>query len=148
MTNSALLVAAMTIFLEAGSESEHGMRAVASTIWNRAEGNPNKIQSVCTARKQYSCWNSGLIPYIDQTDPVFLKCVDIAKEMFSFNFKPISKATHYHTKNVLPNWSKSMRRIETIGNHIFYTGRGNHKSAHCREMVYLPKTANPVDSQP
>ena len=128
MTNTALLICAMTIFFEAQGESEHGQRAVATTIWNRAEGNPNKIQAVCLAWKQYSCWN-GSTPNVDYSDPVFIKCVDISKEMFSFQFTPVSKATHYHSRDVLPNWSKGMKRIETIGNHIFYCKKGSHEKA-------------------
>jgi len=30
-------------------------------------------------------------------------------------------ATHYHASYVSPGWAKRMRRIDQIGNHIFYS---------------------------
>ena len=43
--------------MEARSEGEHGQRAVATVIYNRAHGKVEKMEGVCLKPKQFSCWN-------------------------------------------------------------------------------------------
>ena len=49
----------MTIYCEAQGESLEGKTAVASVIYNRAGGDPNKLVGVCLKNKQFSEWNVG-----------------------------------------------------------------------------------------
>ena len=48
---------ARTIYAEARSEGEVGMKAVASVIWNRAGGKAENLVKVVSKKKQFSCWN-------------------------------------------------------------------------------------------
>jgi spore germination cell wall hydrolase CwlJ-like protein len=46
---------ARTLWAEARSEGEFGIRLVASVIYNRADGNPAKMYGVVTKPKQFTC---------------------------------------------------------------------------------------------
>ena len=37
---------------------------------------------------------------------------------------PVGGATHYHTNAIYPYWAPSLRRVASIGAHIFYTKPG------------------------
>ena len=55
-TNIANAVA-RTIYAEAKSEGKEGQAAVASVIWNRANGKAENLVPVISKKLQFSCWN-------------------------------------------------------------------------------------------
>ena len=117
---------ALTIWGEARSESYAGKSAVASTIWNRANGKVVNFKAVCLSRKQYSCWRKRVFT---QTLPDLKKpldrsawrdCVTLASLMIDGSFLPDLNARHYHEASIKPYWSINMRMIASVDNHVFY----------------------------
>jgi N-acetylmuramoyl-L-alanine amidase len=127
-------VMARTLWGEARSEGQQGMEAVASVILNRTEIAKrrggywwgNTITQVCQKPYQFSCWN--------KTDPNFKKLTSVTDEDMHFatalrvsrravlgmiKDKTIG-ATHYHTIDIIPFWTKGQKPTTRIGRHIFY----------------------------
>ena len=119
-----------TLYHEARSEGEIGIRAVASVIYNRSERKPWKklgLAGVCTQRKQFSCNNKGIrIPNPKgKADEKALKiCEEVAIELVDKTFNPIHTCDHYVTIQFLKkaksnHWCKNMKNTIIIRNHIF-----------------------------
>lgn len=123
-----VLTLALTIYGEAAGESFEGKQAVASVIWNRAQGVHERLEGVCRAEKQFSCWNNGRVPHVKQDIPsqqAWYECVRLAEAMahsdrLRVQFRPSTPATHYHNGSVNPKWAKKMKRVNHIGRHYFY----------------------------
>ena len=114
-------IIADTLYMEARGEGELGMRAVATVIYNRAKGDVNKLEAVCLAPKQFSCWNNrSKAPLRTKASDIraYSLCLKIEQELKAQKFYPIGNWTHYHTKDITPYWNKN-RKGELIGNHIF-----------------------------
>lgn len=126
MSTNLVLILALTLFGEASGESIAGKRAVASVIWRRADGNPNAMAAVCTAPKQFSCWNGGapIVPLDAPSRRAYVECVRIASAMATGSFTPTVEATHYHAGKA-PKWAASMRLVAVIGGHRFYREAAN-----------------------
>jgi len=123
----ALDVLAKTLYYEARGEGERGIRAVASTIVNRAV-KKDKVASVencmkqALKRKQYSCWNGKTDLKIGKGKTWEL-CRKIAYEMVVGKFEVTTEHTHYYAHKVVnPYWAKDVDK-EKIGNHTFLTVR-------------------------
>jgi len=121
-TSKAEEIIAITILAEARGEGEAGMYAVAAVIAQRANDNKITPEQVCMKRKQFSCWNNKTVK-----DLKHLLKVDQAKYalLLARNIKLLSRefvffANHYHNKSVKPYWSKGVKPVKVIGNHIFY----------------------------
>jgi spore germination cell wall hydrolase CwlJ-like protein len=117
-------VLAKTIYAEARGESYEGKIAVASVIYNRAKGNVEKMDDVCLARKQFSCWNDGPIP--EGSGKMWDQSVQIANDMVKGNFNPTTKADHYYNPDLAdPIWAytdktrSELKPHDNIGNHRF-----------------------------
>lgn len=124
------------IYGEARNQSLDGMLAVASVIINRAN-RPSwwgrDIKGVILSPWQFSCFNendpnrtilediaAGFQARLRKSS-VLRRCYWIAKgAMEGFLSSNVGMATHYHTRQVSPNWKEKLRRITQIGNHIFY----------------------------
>jgi hypothetical protein len=48
----------------------------------------------------------------------------------------VSTATHYHTVDVEPRWSKSLSRLNQIGRHIFYLQQAILPAPNGNAMAY------------
>jgi hypothetical protein len=122
-------IIALTLFAEARGESQAGRRAVASVIWNRANGEPCGMADECQKSRQFSCWNGKdgekllylheekLVPKERQA---FDECMGLAKELMGGQFKPSVNSSHYHKSTIKPLWAKHMVRVVVIGRHVFY----------------------------
>ena len=114
------------IWGEARSESFAGKSAVASTIWNRANGKAANFKAVCLSRKQYSCWRKRVFTQAlpDLRKPLdrmaWRDCVTLASLMIDGSFLPDLNARHYHEAGIKPYWSVNMRMIASVDNHVFY----------------------------
>jgi N-acetylmuramoyl-L-alanine amidase len=129
-------VMARTLWGEARSEGIKGMEAVAHVILNRvryADKNGghfwwgNSVVTVCQRPYQFSCWNfsdpnRAKIIALDSSDHYFATCLRVARRAVDGKLdNDITKgATHYHTKDVNPVWSRGKDPIITIGRHKFY----------------------------
>lgn len=129
----AVQIIALTIAYESANQSNIGMEAVASTIWNRSETKSTlDLAMICIQSKQFSCWNGH---WPDQNDinywhesgqpnmMAYRRALEIAISMVYGTFKPVHDATNYHTIKVNPAWANSMARVCRIGDHIFYKQR-------------------------
>ena len=134
MSSKEVEVLARTIYGEARGETMAGQEAVANVIMNRLAFSKkrgrywwgNSICDICQAPYQFSCWNkndpnSSIIAKVDETDLLFCICKRIAARAVAgiLSDKTIG-ATHYHTRNVLPKWSKGKIPCAEIGGHLFY----------------------------
>jgi spore germination cell wall hydrolase CwlJ-like protein len=118
-------IVALTLFMEAAGEGFDGQYAVASVIWNRANGDTSKLVAVCKKPKQFSCWNNRT-SYDVPTDYASLVAwnhsLRLATAMVDGTFRPLHNATHYHAiwMKKYPSWASKMKYVTTIGKHIFY----------------------------
>lgn len=136
MTEEELDTLARTLWGEARGELLIGIVAVAWCILNRVNidlNNDNKpdwwgegIIGVCKKPQQFSCWNTDDKNYnkilsVTQDDQSFKTCYLIAQQVLSGLWPdPTNGATHYHTIQSSPYWSKGVKPLVTIGNHVFY----------------------------
>jgi spore germination cell wall hydrolase CwlJ-like protein len=123
-------IVARTIYAEAQGESSVGKHAVASVIYNRAGGNPEKMEGVVTASDKkneyhaFSCWNSGTPS--QGKGSAWEESVKLAKQMFSGNFSPsIHSKFYYNPRKANPSWAyydktkKQRKPFKDIGLHRF-----------------------------
>jgi len=117
-------IIARTLWREARSDGENGMRAVASVIYNRGKGNITKMVNAIKAPKQFSCWNKMTASdwanfKIKQYEgPSWTVASKIATEMVNGALKPTTDATHYYNdKKVSPDWAT--QKQNRIGSHVF-----------------------------
>ena len=117
-----------TIYNEARGEGEIGMRAVASTIKNRASMNRNylggsDLDSICSQGDDGA--KKGANPVSPEDRNAWEIAGRIAEEMRSGHFQPTNNYTHFATSR------DSFRRMEgpkftyerQIGNHHFFRER-------------------------
>lgn len=117
---TAELVIALTIWAEARGELPQGREAVASVIYNRAEGRVNRFSDYCRKPRQFSCWNDGALARIQGCGPSWEHSLAIARQMLDGSFRPIIQATHYHAAHMTPAWAQSFSFVKQIGAHKFY----------------------------
>jgi len=124
---------ATAIYFEARSESVKGQAAVAQVILNRVR-NPAYPKTICKVVYQNDDWiNRCQFSFacegrkLNVTEPKQWKVAqEIAMAVTSGRiFLPeIGSATHYHAVYVRAMWAHTMKRIDRIGQHIFYRTYG------------------------
>jgi len=123
-----ILIAAITVFREAGGEPFAGKVAVARVIRNRTRPEfrtwPDTLEGVCLQKAQFSCWNPGdatssRLPIRGTPDwACFLDCLRAVEE--SEILDPSDGATHYYNPKLAdPPWAKRLRLLCEIGHHRF-----------------------------
>ncbi len=120
---------AEAIYFESRSEPEHGQAAVAQVVLNRVRSGqyPSNICGVVYQDRnhpfacQFSFACEGKSLRIEEPGP-WAVATRIAKEVVEgVNYNPrVGEALNYHANYVRPYWANSLRRTDTIGNHIFY----------------------------
>lgn len=118
---------AKTIYFEARGESEKGQRAVAAVVLNRVKSRsfPNTICEVVhqggTASRdcQFSWWCDRRS---DQPKDLkaWQRATAIAREMMAGAPDPTNGALYYHHTDISPSWRMQLRRLATIGAHVYY----------------------------
>ncbi|MGE0596726.1 MAG: cell wall hydrolase [Hyphomonadaceae bacterium] len=124
---------AATMWGEARSEGEHGMRAVAHVMVNRVGPRfGDSLETVILAPWQFSVWNNGdpNRPLVRNPERYAKSKIDqatwaaaqrIAYEVLSGrSVDPTNGALFYHTSAIRPSWSRHGVGKQTIGAHIFY----------------------------
>jgi spore germination cell wall hydrolase CwlJ-like protein len=124
---------ATAIYFEARSESVKGQAAVAQVILNRVR-NPAYPKTICKVVYQNDDWiNRCQFSFacegrkLNVTEPKQWKVAqEVAMAVTSGRiFLPeIGSATHYHAVYVRAMWAHTMKRIDKIGQHIFYRTYG------------------------
>ena len=148
-----------TLYAEAKGESSEGRKMVATVIWNRAGGNPEKFVEVCFAKSQFSCWNDYAkkspkkyeikVPKSIENSPdaktIWKDCQKIVSDMMAKNFKPLGSWNSYlnpntASKSAVNGWGKTMANQKKVGNHTFgYLENNDGFNARATKPQY-PKT--------
>ena len=110
------------LYFEARGESLKGQFAVAEVILNRVD-NPSYPKSVCAVVEQgcqfsFTCdGHSDVMKDRAAAD----RAGRIARVMLDGAPRALTQgATHFHTVNVNPSWSRRFPRTASIGAHLFY----------------------------
>jgi spore germination cell wall hydrolase CwlJ-like protein len=120
---------AEAVYFEARSEGEQGRAAVAQVVLNRVKSGlyPN---SVCGTVYQnasrylacqftFACEGKSL--RITEPGP-WRDAVRIAREVYDGTtyLAEVGASTHYHADYVRPYWARKLKKMDTIGRHVFY----------------------------
>jgi spore germination cell wall hydrolase CwlJ-like protein len=139
-------IIARTLFAEAREDGEVGLYAVASVIYNRANGKVVNFAKVCGkygwSKKykryvhQFSCWNrmqpnewlpknfKVKLPKVVKTgskaQKIWEKAMEIAAEMMAGSFTPTNNANmYYNPDKCTPDWANQLTKSRMIGKHKF-----------------------------
>lgn len=120
---------AEAIYFEARSEPEAGQAAVAQVVLNRVKSGlyPASICGVVYQNRHrymrcqftFACEGKSL----RVTEPESWRtAVRIAREVLDGRtfLAEVGGSTHYHANYVRPRWAKRLKKMDTIGSHIFY----------------------------
>ncbi|MCF3936091.1 cell wall hydrolase [Acuticoccus sp. M5D2P5] len=123
---------AQAVYFEARGESVRGQEAVAQVVINRVK-NPAYPDDVCSVVFQNRKWYNRCqftfacdrIPDVVRDPEAWEIAMTIATNYAEKKIwiDDVGASTHYHTVNVSPKWAPLMRRVKTIGDHIFYITR-------------------------
>ncbi len=121
---------AQAIYFEARSEPEEGQAAVAQVVLNRAMSGlyPGSVCGVVFQNQerrdacQFSFACDGHALRVTEAD-AWAHAVRIAHDVTDglTYVSDIGASTHYHANDVRPFWARSLKRMDVIGHHIFYT---------------------------
>ena len=109
------------IYFESKGEPLPGQLAVAEVIINRTKSGryPTSMCGVVKQRGQFSFVRAGRLPPIPKQSAHWRKAVAIAHiALKDLADSPAANALSFHASYVSPRWR--MKRIATVGNHIFY----------------------------
>jgi spore germination cell wall hydrolase CwlJ-like protein len=78
---------------------------------------------------QFSCWQDANAAVIRESrqkqTPLWKMMMGLAIDIYTGKTADaIGGPTHYHTPLVFPDWAAKMKRLCTLGNHIFYRDIG------------------------
>lgn len=110
------------IYFESKGEPLRGQLAVAEVILNRTESGkyPTSICGVVKQKSQFSFVRGGRIPPIQKSSAAWRKAVAVAHiARDELADAAVSDAMFFHARYVSPNWRR-LKRVASIGNHIFY----------------------------
>lgn len=120
---------AEAVYFEARSESDEGRAAVAQVVLNRVKSPlyPNTVCGVVYQNSnrhlacQFTFTCEGKSLRITEPGP-WRDAVRIAREVYEGTtyLSEVGASTHYHANYVRPYWAKKLKKMDTIGQHIFY----------------------------
>lgn len=123
---------AEAVYFEARSEPEEGQAAVAQVVLNRAASGlyPNKICGVVYQNRhrykacQFSFACEGKALRVTEGES-WATAVRIANSVIDGKtyLSEVGASTHYHADYVKPRWARRLKKMDTIGRHIFYSLR-------------------------
>jgi spore germination cell wall hydrolase CwlJ-like protein len=125
---------ALTMWGEARSSGEEGMRAVGHVIANRRLSGRHGAFATDTVSEawQFSCWNAGdpnlramqnveTLPHAGREYRMWLAAKRIAGEILAGRSEdPTGGALFYHADYVAPRWADGVPVVAAIGHHLFY----------------------------
>lgn len=120
---------AEAVYFEARSESNEGRAAVAQVVLNRVKSGlyPNSVCGVVYQNSnrylacQFTFTCEGKSLRITEPGP-WRDAVRIAREVYEGTtyLADVGASTHYHAQYVRPYWAKKLKKMDTIGQHVFY----------------------------
>ncbi len=126
------LCMAKAIYFEARGEPAVGQMAVAGVVMNRVRSRryPNTVCKVVFQNEQWrnACQFSFACdgkPEIARNKRQWRRAQYLAKAFITGKKKAVGirRAMYYHADYVKPKWARQMRKVKTIGRHIFYERR-------------------------
>jgi len=118
-----LVCLAMNIYHEGRGESTRGQAAIAAVTMNRVRSAryPDTVCQVVWQRKQFSWTRVASRHHIIDDAQAWARALGIARLFLGgARLALVSEATHYHTVDVRPFWSKDIPALAHIGKHVFY----------------------------
>lgn len=118
-----LVCLAMNIYHEGRGESARGQAAIAAVTMNRLRSSryPNTVCEVVWQPKQFSWTRVAARHHIIDDAQAWARALNIAGLFLGgAQLALVSEATHYHTVDVRPFWSKNIPALALIGKHVFY----------------------------
>ena len=134
------------VFYEARSEKTAGQKAVAEVILNRVRSKhyPGSVCGVVyqgSERRtgcQFSFTCDGSLSEVP-SGKAWNRAQHIASLMLSSPVRKITQgATHYHTQDVQPVWSETLKLTKTIGTHKFYRTRWRERFTPSAALAVAP----------
>lgn len=120
---------AEAVYFEARSESNEGRAAVAQVVLNRVKSGlyPDSVCGVVYQNSnrhlacQFTFTCEGKSLRITEPGP-WRDAVRLAREVYDgTTYMPeVGGSTHYHANYVRPYWAKKLKKMDTIGQHVFY----------------------------
>lgn len=115
---------ALCVWREARGESLLGKMLVAQVIENRVTDPkwPDTYIGVITQPLQFSAFNQfdpNVVKYPQDGDLNWFDCVASADLVLSAP-KRLTRANHYHARNIMPSWADPKKITNKEDNHIFY----------------------------
>ena len=115
---------AKNIYFEAATESALGKVAVGLVVMNRVKDDryPSNVCDVVNQRSQFSWVNDSRSNVPPKNNRAWKESLRLSEEILKGNAKFIGfdQVTHYHANYVNPAWSKKLRQVAKIDQHIFY----------------------------
>ena len=120
---------AEAVYFEARSEGEQGRAAVAQVVLNRVKSGlyPNTVcgtvyqnaSRYLACQFTFACEGKSL--RITEPGP-WRDAVRIAREVYDGTtyLADVGASTHYHANYVRPYWARKLKKMDTIGRHVFY----------------------------
>lgn len=158
---SAVDCLTQAIYYEAASEPDAGQRSVAQVVLNRVR-HPAFPNTVCGVVYQgatlptgcqfsFTC-DGSLARQPSQRGWARARQVALAA-LWGWVEAPVGLSTHYHADYVVPYWASSLKKVRTVGRHIFYAlgGRGGAPAAFAARYDFageLPPVMATLEAQP
>lgn len=126
---------ALTMWGEARSDGEAGMRAVGHVIDNRRRSGRRSgpfVTDTVSEAWQFSCWNRGdpnhaamlnveSLPADSRDYLLWQSARRLAADILAGrSIDPTGGALFYHTDAVAPAWSRGVEPVERVGRHLFF----------------------------
>lgn len=127
-TNKECSTLAEAGYYEARNQDNDGVIAVMRVIINRVEHEkwPDSVKDVVYLRCQFSYVCDGSIDKAEYDVEQWNRMYNLAYRVLveDEGRNRYGNATHYHTKQVKPYWSKKWERVALLGDHYFYKCSG------------------------
>lgn len=125
---------ALTMWCEARSDGEAGMRAVGHVIDNRRRVGRHGafVTETVSEAFQFSCWNAGdpnrdailnvnALPRDSRDYRLWLTAKIVADEILTGrSHDPTGGALFYHAADISPPWSEGVPPTRQVGRHLFF----------------------------
>ena len=113
-------------YFESKGESNGGVEAVMFVVLQRVADEkrwPNTVKGVLRQPAQFSYVSDGRLDRGVVEKKRYKEIMVIAHKVLNGDtINPVPKANHFHTTKLKRAWTKNMRVVAVIGNHVFFEG--------------------------
>ena len=113
-------------YFESKGESDVGVEAVMFVVLQRVADEkrwPSTVKGVLRQPAQFSYVSDGRLERGVVEKKRYKEIMVIAHKVLNGDtINPVPKANHFHTTKLKRVWTKNMRVVAVIGNHVFFEG--------------------------